>query len=247
MKDNIYVIMNMLAFFRETVLRRLFIPVSALNNFTKKYFIRKVFASKIARLTEICVCFIAICFFVELSGSADTMLNVSKTFNRLKKEILVSQKNRKDNVVDKKQNISVNHSVKDRYDSIILKASEEFDLDPFLIKAVIEVESQFNHRAVSRRGAKGLMQLMPVTAKILGVEDRFNAESNIYGGARHIRGLIDRYKSVEKALGFYYAGRRYLRDPAIGTVYINKVMDKYNRLKEINSSICRLTRASDTT
>jgi len=131
--------------------------------------------------------------------------------------------------------IAIGHPLKDQYDHIIVSAAQKYDIDPFLIKAVIQVESQFNPRAVSRYGAKGLMQLMPVTAKILDVEDVFNAKDNVIGGTRHIKGLLNRYKTIESALGFYYAGTRYTRDPDISRAYISKVMKIYAEFRRAHT------------
>ena len=76
-----------------------------------------------------------------------------------------------------------------------------------LIWAVIRVESGFDPRAVSSRGARGLMQLMPETAAILGVRDVFDPRENIHGGARHLRGLMERFRyDLPLALAAYNAG-----------------------------------------
>jgi hypothetical protein len=76
-----------------------------------------------------------------------------------------------------------------------------------LVAAVISVESEFNPRAVSRRGALGLMQLMPDTAALLGVRDAFNPGENVDAGARHLRDLLDRFANdVSLALAAYNAG-----------------------------------------
>ena len=76
-----------------------------------------------------------------------------------------------------------------------------------LVSAVIRVESGFNPRAVSRKGAQGLMQLMPQTASILGVRDSFDPRDNIEGGVRHLRGLIDRFgNNLPLVLAAYNAG-----------------------------------------
>lgn len=93
------------------------------------------------------------------------------------------------------------------YDGIINSAAAKWGVDPALIKSVIKAESGFNTNAVSHAGAQGLMQLMPSTARSLGVSDPFDPEQNIMGGARHLRGLLDRFGGDEaKAIAAYNAG-----------------------------------------
>lgn len=93
------------------------------------------------------------------------------------------------------------------YDPIITKAASKFNLDVALIKAVIKAESNFNHKAVSRAGAKGLMQLMPQTASALNVEDVFHPGNNIEGGAKYLRYLLNLYRgNLTLALAAYNAG-----------------------------------------
>jgi len=93
------------------------------------------------------------------------------------------------------------------YDKIITQAAAKFNLDAALIKAVIKAESNFNHKAVSRAGAKGLMQLMPQTASSLNVNDVFHPGNNIEGGARYLRYLLNLYKgNLTLALAAYNAG-----------------------------------------
>jgi hypothetical protein len=91
----------------------------------------------------------------------------------------------------------------------IREAAERYGVEEALIKAVIRVESGFNSRAVSPKGARGLMQLMPGTASMLGVRDSFDPRQNIDGGVRHLRGLMDRFGSdLKLALAAYNAGEQ---------------------------------------
>ncbi len=94
-----------------------------------------------------------------------------------------------------------------KYDHLINSAANKFKLDSALIKAIIKAESNFNHKAVSRVGAQGLMQLMPQTASSLNVKDSFHPEKNIEGGARYLRYLLNLYKgNLNLALAAYNAG-----------------------------------------
>jgi soluble lytic murein transglycosylase-like protein len=79
-------------------------------------------------------------------------------------------------------------------------------LDPRLVRAVIQAESGWNHRALSGKGAMGLMQLMPDTAVVLAVDDPWDAAQNVRGGTAYLADLLDRFGSVELALAAYNAG-----------------------------------------
>jgi len=91
--------------------------------------------------------------------------------------------------------------------SIITRAAKAYGVDPNLIAAMAFRESAFNSSAVSSRGAQGIMQLMPRTAKALGVKDAFDAEESVFGGTKYLKSLLDRFHgNVDVALAAYNAG-----------------------------------------
>ena len=90
---------------------------------------------------------------------------------------------------------------------VILEASERYKVDHAIIRAIIRAESSYNIMAISNKGAEGLMQLMPKTAKELGVTDSFNPTQNIHAGVRYFKQLLERFKgNVRLALAAYNAG-----------------------------------------
>ncbi|HEY7168926.1 MAG TPA: lytic transglycosylase domain-containing protein [Candidatus Binatia bacterium] len=95
------------------------------------------------------------------------------------------------------------------YDELIRASSDRYNVDPELVRAVIKVESDFNSGARSNKGAMGLMQLMPDTARLHNVLDSFNPIENIEGGVRHLRLLLDRFQGdLQLSLAAYNAGMK---------------------------------------
>jgi len=93
------------------------------------------------------------------------------------------------------------------YEDIITTAAARAEVDPTLVRAIIHAESGFNPRAVSPKGALGLMQLMPEVAKSLGVKNPYRPEENVGGGCRYLAQLLTRYRGdLEMALAAYNAG-----------------------------------------
>jgi soluble lytic murein transglycosylase-like protein len=121
---------------------------------------------------------------------------------------------------------------------LVSRYAEKHNIDEELVRAVIQIESGWKPDAVSSKGAKGLMQLMPRTAAMLGVEDAFDPEENIGGGVKYLAQLTDKYEGdVEMALAAYNAGPARV-DAAGGAPfsetarYVRNVMALYHRYRE---------------
>jgi soluble lytic murein transglycosylase-like protein len=125
------------------------------------------------------------------------------------------------------------------FDRIIKEAAHRHGVDFYLVKAIIQAESSFNPRAISSKGARGLMQIMPENFSALNIKDPFDPHQNIMGGTRYFRALYDRYQGkLALSLSAYNAGPtvvdRYQRIPPIPETerYVEKVMRYYRHYKE---------------
>ena len=123
-------------------------------------------------------------------------------------------------------------------DQVVSGAGERHQIDPDFIRSVIKAESGFHQNAVSRKGALGLMQLMPGTASQLGVQNPFEPHANVEGGTKYLRGLLEKYNfDVNKALAAYNAGSKRVDQyngipPYVETqAYISRIIRDFNRQK----------------
>ncbi len=125
------------------------------------------------------------------------------------------------------------------YDSLIVRHSQNHGIDPSLVKAVMRAESNFNPNAVSQKGAQGLMQLMPDTAKLMKVANPFDPDENIRGGTRYLKFLENTFRGdMELMLAAYNAGpsrvvEHKMNVPPIEETrnFIKRVKYFYNKLK----------------
>ena len=126
----------------------------------------------------------------------------------------------------------------DAMNQVVSGAGERHQIDPDFINSVIRAESGFHQNAVSKKGALGLMQLMPGTASQLGVSNPFDPNSNVEGGTKYLRDLLEKYNyDVPKALAAYNAGSKRVDQyhgipPYFETqTYIARIIRDYNRRK----------------
>jgi soluble lytic murein transglycosylase-like protein len=118
------------------------------------------------------------------------------------------------------------------FDELIRSASDRYNVDPNLIRAIIKTESDFNINARSNKGAMGLMQLMPDTARLHNVSDAYDPNENVEGGVRHLRMLLERYQgNLELSLAAYNAGA--------GAVEKHGGIPPYNETREYVRKVLR--------
>lgn len=138
-------------------------------------------------------------------------------------------------VENKKDSTSISRT---EINDLISKYSDKNGLDENFVKAVINQESGFNPNATSKCGAMGLMQLMPSTAEGLGVKNAYDAEQNIEGGTKYLKGLMDRFNNDKSlALAAYNAGpnavKKYGGIPPYAETqnYVKNILSKYDKMK----------------
>ncbi len=125
---------------------------------------------------------------------------------------------------------------------LVEKSAKAHNVDPLLVQSVIQVESNYNHYAVSPKGAEGLMQLMPGTARMLGVTNSFDPAENIEAGVKYLRYLQNVYQDDRLALAAYNAGPkavdRYKGAPPYAETqdYVNQVGQRYRTAKEMEAA-----------
>ncbi len=171
----------------------------------------------------------------ENSPSTEKLPDIEK--DTISKEIEPSKKE----AINLKSKIDLKAQMTD-IDEIVETFSSKYNIDGDFIKAIIKQESGFNPNATSKKGAMGLMQLMPSTAKSLGVVNAYNPWENIEGGVKYFKGLMDRFNNDEKlALAAYNAGpnavKKYGGIPPYKETqnYVNSIMSAYSKIKEAKS------------
>ena len=200
----------------------------------KKKFVFQIFSFFLIRLSFMAVMIFGI--FI-ISNPMQQQPYALKS-NNLQSVNIAARQPSKQNATLKKAKTNLNPTCVEEVECIlhpiILKAASRHQIDPALIKAIIMAESGYKIKAISKRGAKGLMQLMPATAQALGVEDSFNPKQNISGGVRYFKQLVTQFDGdVKLALAAYNAGSRNVRHyqgipPFKATrFYIKKVLKYY--------------------
>jgi len=145
-------------------------------------------------------------------------------------------------ISDRIKSILVKNTDNTNYDDMITQHATSHGIDPLLVKAVMKTESNFNPRALSNKGAQGLMQLMPDTARFMNVIDPFDPEDNIKGGTKYLKYLDEIFAgNLELILAAYNAGPGRVIEYKMNVppyeetkTYIQRVKSYYNKLKKPN-------------
>ncbi|NTU43543.1 MAG: lytic transglycosylase domain-containing protein [Nitrospirales bacterium] len=185
------------------------------------------------------VLFFIIILFTAMDSRADIYTHVSEDGTLSFSNAPLSQKSkvliREQEGSKTRKDASSNASKGEGFHLIAEEKAKRHNVDPQLIKAVIRAESNWNPRAVSPKGARGLMQLMPSTAADLGVINSFDPEENIEGGVRYLKYLLEKFKGdLTLALAAYNAGPRKVEQtmsvPAIPETinYVKRVKNLYS-------------------
>lgn len=143
-------------------------------------------------------------------------------------------------ISDRINSIVVKYIDNKSYDNIIMQHATTHGIDPLLVKAVMKTESNFNPRALSHKGAQGLMQLMPDTARFMNVRDPFDPEDNIKGGTRYLKYLDGIFAgNTELILAAYNAGPGRVIEYKMNVppyeetkTYVQRVTSYYNTLRK---------------
>ncbi len=176
-------------------------------------------------------------------GEDGVVLYTDAPAGKKNQKIIKEQSSKKTVTYAKAETPMYSKKNKDSYHPIINKKAKEHDVDPSLVTAVIRAESNGNPYAVSKKGAMGLMQLMPATANDLRVRNPYDPEENIDGGTRYLRYLIERFDgNLTLALAAYNAGpttvEKYGCVPPISETrqYVKKVLALYNGKADYSGS-----------
>jgi soluble lytic murein transglycosylase-like protein len=160
-----------------------------------------------------------------------TDLPLNKKLNKIYRE---KKDEKQDNVSSKSEFVQAKNKANRDYHEIVHEKAVRYNVDPSLVKAVIKAESNWNDKAISRKGAMGLMQLMPSTAYDMDVQNPFDPEENIEGGVRYLKYLLERFNGdLTLALAAYNAGpekvEKYGYIPPINETrqYVKKVLSVY--------------------
>jgi Transglycosylase SLT domain len=135
--------------------------------------------------------------------------------------------------------------------TLVEEAAKNLDVSPLLVDSVIQVESNYNPYAISPKGAQGLMQLMPATARRFGVTNSFDAKQNIEGGVRYLKFLQDTFKDDRLAIAAYNAGEgavtKYRAVPPYPETksYVDKVGAKYSKAKRAAEKTAATAKPAD--